>query len=54
MLDGKEVYSIPYDDLGYPENAVSIMSDDIIRNLKKHNKKTSSISDIIHSQMSLE
>jgi len=35
MLEGREIYTIPYDDIGYPENAVSIMSDDIIRNLEK-------------------
>lgn len=27
MLDGKEVYTIPYDDVGYPENAVKIMNE---------------------------
>ena len=32
---GKEIYTIPYDDIGYPENAIKIMSDDIICNLKK-------------------
>lgn len=31
---GKEVYSIPYDDVCYPENSIKIMSDDILRNLK--------------------
>lgn len=36
--DGKEVYSIPYDDVCYPENAVSIFSDNIICNLKKNKK----------------
>lgn len=30
ILDGKEVYSILYDDIGYPENAVKIMSDILI------------------------
>ena len=29
----KEVYSIAYNDIGFPENAIKIMSDDIIRNL---------------------
>lgn len=29
------VYTIPYDDISYPENAVVIMSDNIIRNLEK-------------------
>ena len=33
MLEGKEIYSIPYDDIGYPEEAIKIMSDDILRNL---------------------
>ncbi|MBQ5989046.1 MAG: hypothetical protein IJL67_06080 [Oscillospiraceae bacterium] len=33
--DGKEVYSIPYDDVCYPENAVRILTDNIISNLKK-------------------
>lgn len=33
--DNKEVYSIPYDDICYPENAIKIMTDDIIWNLKK-------------------
>lgn len=35
LLEGKEVYTIPYDDTGYPESAVKIMSDEIIRNLNK-------------------
>lgn len=35
FLDNKEVYSIPYDDICYPENAIKIMTDDIIRNLRK-------------------
>ena len=30
---GKEVYSIAYNDIGFPETAVKIMSDEIIRNL---------------------
>lgn len=29
----KKVYSIPYNDTGYPENAIRIMSDQIIKNL---------------------
>lgn len=29
------IYTIPYDDVSYPENAVIIMSDNIIRNLEK-------------------
>ena len=35
LLEGKEIYTIPYDDIGYPESAVNIMSDEIIRNLKR-------------------
>lgn len=30
----KEVYAIPYDDIGYPESAVRIMSNEIIQKLK--------------------
>ena len=36
--EGKEVFSVPYDDVCYPENAVSILSDNIICNLKKNKK----------------
>lgn len=32
LLEGKEVYSIPYDDICYPENAIKMMTDDILRN----------------------
>ncbi|MBP1591008.1 MAG: hypothetical protein ILP22_03095, partial [Oscillospiraceae bacterium] len=35
-LEKKEVYSIPYDDVCYPENAVRILTDNIISNLKKN------------------
>lgn len=35
LFEGKEVYVIPYDDTGYPENAVKIMSDDILQKLLK-------------------
>jgi len=35
ILKDKELYTIPYDDVGYPENAVKIMSDDILKNLTK-------------------
>lgn len=35
LLDGKEIYTIPYNDISYPENAVKIMSDEIIKNLSK-------------------
>ena len=34
MLAGKEIYSISYDDIGYPEEAVKIMSDEILYNLQ--------------------
>jgi len=34
LNQGKEVYSIPYNDIDYPENAVKIMSDQVIRNLQ--------------------
>lgn len=30
---GKMIYTIPYDDIGYPENAVKIMSDAILKNI---------------------
>ena len=30
---GNELFSIPYDDIGYPENAIKIMSDIIIKEL---------------------
>lgn len=35
LLDGREIYTIPYNDISYPENAVKIMSDEIIKNLLK-------------------
>lgn len=35
LLGGKEVYAIPYNDISYPENAVKIMSDEIIKNISK-------------------
>ena len=35
LLEGKEIYSISYDDIGYPEGAIKIMSDDILHNLLK-------------------
>lgn len=34
-LEGKEIYKIPYNDVSYPENAVRIMSDEIIKHLRK-------------------
>lgn len=38
FLKGKEIYNIPYDDIGYPENAIKIMSDEIICKLIKNDK----------------
>lgn len=35
MKGDSNVYTIPYDDISYPENAVIIMSDNIIQNLEK-------------------
>ena len=36
FLDGdKVVYTIPYDDIGYPENAIKIMSDVILRRVER-------------------
>lgn len=35
FLNGIEVYSIPYDDICYPESAIKIMTDDILRNIKR-------------------
>ncbi len=35
LLEEKEIYSISYDDIGYPEGAIKIMSDDILHNLLK-------------------
>lgn len=35
-LDNKEIYSIPYDDVCYPESAVKILTDNIIKNVKKN------------------
>ena len=35
LLDGRKIYTIPYNDISYPENAVKIMSDEIIKNLSK-------------------
>lgn len=31
----REIYSIPYDDICYPEKAIEIMTDNIIRNIDK-------------------
>ena len=33
LSEGKEIYTIPYNDTNYPESAVKIMSDEIIKNL---------------------
>ena len=35
FLLGKEIYHIAYDDIGYPESAIRIMSDDILKNLER-------------------
>ena len=35
LLCGEEIYTIPYNDISYPESAVKIMSDEIIKNLLK-------------------
>lgn len=35
LLEGEKIYTIPYNDISYPENAIKIMSDVIIRNLLK-------------------
>ena len=35
LVDKKELCTIPYNDISYPENAVKIMSDEIIKNLPK-------------------
>ncbi len=35
LLEGKDICTIPYNDISYPENAVKIMSDEIIKNLLK-------------------
>lgn len=33
VFEGKIIYTIPYDDIGYPENAVKIMCDEILKNM---------------------
>lgn len=35
LSGGKEIFTIPYNDISYPENAVKIMSDEIIKNLSE-------------------
>lgn len=35
LFEEKEVYKIPYDDIGYPENAVKIMSDEILQKINR-------------------
>lgn len=37
-LDGKEKFSIPFDDIGYPEKAVRIMFHEILNNIGKEYK----------------
>lgn len=39
LRNGAEVYTIPYNDTGYPEHAVEIMSDEILRALEKTGTK---------------
>ncbi len=36
MIEGKEIYSIPYEDTCYQDSAVKIMSEDIIQNAKRN------------------
>ena len=38
LKDGTIIYTVAYNDICYPENAVIIMSDGIIRNLEKDEK----------------
>jgi len=35
VLNGKEIYTIPYNDTSYPANAVNIMNDEILKKLLK-------------------
>ena len=35
FLENRELYSVPYDDINYPEHAIKIMTDTILWNLKK-------------------
>ena len=35
FAEGNEIFAIPYNDISYPENAIKIMSDEIIKNLLK-------------------
>lgn len=44
MLEGNEVYSIPYEDTCYQESAVRIMSDDIIQNAKRNELRENGMS----------
>lgn len=39
LSEGKEIFVIPYNDISYPENAVKIMNDVIIKNFLKSNDK---------------
>jgi hypothetical protein len=36
IFNEEEVYSVPYDDIGYPENAIKIMSDEVLKNPNKY------------------
>lgn len=38
LSGGKEIFDIPYNDISYPESAVKIMSDEVIKNLLKIEK----------------
>lgn len=40
LSDGREVFTIAYDDVSYPESSVRIMSDEIIKNLRSDNAVT--------------
>lgn len=35
FLEGRVIYSLPYDDINYPESAIKIMSDEIIKSLNR-------------------
>lgn len=38
LFEGKEVFAISYNDTGYPESAVKIMSDNILKNMLQTNE----------------
>lgn len=35
LLEGRVIYSLLYNDINYPESAIKIMSDEIIRSLNR-------------------